>query len=288
MTQWHEPEVGFAYQSACLSVTRAHQREKLAACGTDDALFGNLADPAFFIGLAIDAGIRSGISAQGNVNMLQRLRMDRAVVLGEELTVHGRIVGLDEVPRGQRITSEVWFEDVAGRRVISANRTSLRPDPAKLGVRGAGERPAPVIERLDATELLAEYQLTAQRVCDYSMEGNSIHYDEAAAIAAGFPAPLIGGGMGVHYLTAELWRQGAPQAFDAEIYFRRPIFWHDRLQVVGLAEAMKNAGPTQSVGSTAEKAWQALGLVRAGKVATELRINQITALGPAAALQDSV
>ena len=33
-------------------------------------------------------------------------------------------------------------------------------------------------------------------------------------------APLIGGGMGVHYLTAELWRRNAPHAFNADVYFR--------------------------------------------------------------------
>jgi hypothetical protein len=72
------------------------------------------------------------------------------------------------------------------------------------------------------------------------MEGNSIHYEMEPAQKAGFRAPLIGGGMGVHFLMAELWRghkhSGGPQAFDAEIYFRRPIFWDDCVGVYSRAD----------------------------------------------------
>ena len=67
----------------------------------------------------------------------------------------------------------------------------------------------------------------------YSREGNAIHYDEEVAQQAGFRAPIIGGGQGVHYLTRAFWNLGAQ--FDWEIYFRRPIFWDDHIQVGGLA-----------------------------------------------------
>jgi len=263
MTQWQRPIVGFEYDAQVLSVSRDWQREKLAACGTDAAVFGQNVDPAFFIGLSIDAGIQSGISAQGNVNMVQRLTVHRCVAFEEELCVHGRIVAVDAVPRGERISSEVWFEDSRGETVISANRTSLRPDPNRVGVRGAGERAAPVFDERISREMLADYQLTPQCVCDYSMEGNSIHYDEAAATAAGFPAPLIGGGMGVHYLTAQIWRHGTPDKLDLELYFRRPIFWNESLQVVCAGRAAEPQG------------WLALGLMKADKIATEARINQL-------------
>ena len=263
MTQWQRPVVGFEYRAQTLSVSKDWQQEKLAACGIDAAVFRQDVDPAFFIGLAIDAGIQSGISAQGNVNMVQRLTLHRRVVLGEELRVHGRIVAVDAVPRGERISSEVWFEDSAGKPVISANRTSLRPDPNRVGVRGAGERAAPVFDEHTLREALAEYALTPQCVRDYSMEGNSIHYDEAAAVAAGFPAPLIGGGMGVHYLTAQIWRHGRPEKLDMELYFRRPIFWNESLSVVCAGKASDPSG------------WLALGLMKAHKIATEARINQL-------------
>ncbi|MDB2647296.1 hypothetical protein N9Y97_10585 [Pseudomonadales bacterium] len=250
---WVVPHQGFNYLPNTVAVTAAHQIDKLLACGIDADIFAGQVDPAFFIGIAIHAGINSGISAEGNINMLQSLRMHRPVLLGEELEVKGQIVAVTEVPRGLRVDTDVWFEDTHGQRVISAPRTSLRPDPQRAesknhsaGVtdkdndKGAGERPQPVVDDLSALEFLASYQLTPEGVRAYSMEGNSIHYEMEPAQKAGFRAPLIGGGMGVHFLMAELWQahkqSGGPEAFDAEIYFRRPIFWDDAVAAYSRAD----------------------------------------------------
>ncbi|MEL0298570.1 MAG: hypothetical protein VXA98_11500, partial [Gammaproteobacteria bacterium] len=72
-----------------------------------------------------------------------------------------------------------------------------------------------------------------EQTLGYSREGNAIHYDEAVAQQAGFRAPIIGGGQGVHYLTRAFWKLGGQS--DWEIYFRRPIFWDDHIQVGCLA-----------------------------------------------------
>ena len=250
---WVVPHQGFNYLPDTVAVTAAHQIDKLLACGIDAEIFAGYVDPAFFIGIAIHAGINSGISAEGNINMLQSLRMHRPVLLDEELAVKGQIVAVTEVPRGLRVDTDVWFEDTHGQRVISAPRTSLRPDPQRAESKshsadvtdkdkdkGAGERPQPVVDDLSALEFLASYQLTLEGVRAYSMEGNSIHYEMEPAQKAGFRAPLIGGGMGVHFLMAELWQahkqSGGPEAFDAEIYFRRPIFWDDAVAVYSRAD----------------------------------------------------
>ena len=37
--------------------------------------------------------------------------------------------------------------------------------------------------------------------------------------------------MGVHYLTAQMWQDRRPSFFDVSIYFRRPIFWDEAVQV---------------------------------------------------------
>ena len=251
--KWVVPHQGFNYLPDTVAVTAAHQVDKLLACGIDAEIFAGQVDPAFFIGIAIHAGIHSGISAEGNINMLQSLRMHRPVLLDEELAVKGQIVAVTEVPRGLRVDTDVWFEDTHGQRVISAPRTSLRPDPQRAesknhsasvtdkdNDKGAGERPQPVVDDLSALEFLASYQLTPEGVRAYSMEGNSIHYEMEPAQKAGFRAPLIGGGMGVHFLMAELWQahkqSGGPEAFDAEIYFRRPIFWDDAVAAYSRAD----------------------------------------------------
>ena len=135
---WREPAAGFRYRTDTVVVEAAHQQDKLGACGIDAAVFGRAVDPSFFIGLAIHAGIESGISAEGNVNMLQSLVQHRPAELGEPLTVRGEIRAVTEVPRGWTVDTDVWFEDAGGNRVVTANRRSLKPDPAKAAGRGAG------------------------------------------------------------------------------------------------------------------------------------------------------
>ena len=95
--EWLDPEAGFELTPNTLSVSREYQVEKLRAAGLEPAVFGDTADPSFFIGIGIQAGIRSGISAEGNVNMLQRLIQTRPVRLGEILTVRGRIDQLEAI-----------------------------------------------------------------------------------------------------------------------------------------------------------------------------------------------
>ena len=107
---------------------------------------------------------------------------------------------------------------------------------------------------------IGEVEMTPDRVTGYRSTGNPIHYDLAAAKAGGFRAPIIGGGMGVHYLTAAIWREFNPQNVDLEIYFRRPIFWDDRLSLCV---------------DDGDETWTSICLARDRKVATEARINRI-------------
>lgn len=259
--QWVDPYPGFVYDEDHIEITATHQAEKLAACGIDAEVFGAHADPSFFIGLAIHAGIKSGITAEGNINMSQSVIQHRPVLLGERLRVTGSITAVESVPRGSTLHTEVQFEGADGRVVITANRVSLKPDPDKVGTRGAGEKPPPLIPDPAVLEQELAYQLTPQGVKAYSSEGNSIHYEEDAAKRAGFRAPLIGGGMGVHFLMAALWRIRPPQSLRADIYFRRPIFWDEQVRV-----AMDDlATPTVMALLKPE-----------GKVGTELALLELT------------
>ncbi|MGD8831447.1 MAG: hypothetical protein PVF57_12660 [Pseudomonadales bacterium] len=256
--RWVDPHEGFEYEPESVTVGREKQAGKLTLCGIDPDLYGNTVDASFFIGLAIRAGVVSGISAEGNVNMLQSLVQHRPALLDEPLLVRGRITAVTPVPRGRTIDTDVWFEDEAGERVITARRRSLKPDPEASG-RGAGERPPPVLAAPDTAEVCSTHGLTPEIVVAYSEPGNSIHYDPEAARRAGFRAPLIGGGMGVHYLMAALYAAGPLQRFDLDIYFRRPIFWDDTFDVV--------------------REESAIGLLRRDggltKVLTEARINSM-------------
>ena len=229
--QWKDPKEGYQLEPDMVGVTRDHQHEKLTTCGIDPDAFAGVADPSFFIGIAIQAGVNSGISAEGAVNMVQSLEVIRPALLDELLLVEGRIESVQEVARGERVETHVWFSDQEGLMVLRANRVSLRPKPNSLEKGGAGIRPEPVIKDVSALDQKKGFQLTPDIVRNYSSEGNSIHYDEAAAKTGGFRAPIIGGGMGVHYLMADLWVSQSPDCFACNIYFRRPIFWDDVISV---------------------------------------------------------
>lgn len=256
--EWREPETGYEFTPDEISIATDFQVEKLTACGIDPAVFGDSVDPSFFIAAGIQFGIRNGISAEGNVNMLVQLQQFRPARLDEPLIAKGFIREVAPVPRGRTVATESWFESAAGEKVVAVPRKSLKPDPDKADQRGAGERPAPVIDSMDGLLPLSEHTLTPEQVKAYSSEGNSIHYEMDAANKAGFRAPIIGGGMGVHYLLAELWKQGEPGSFSADIYFRRPIFWDHTFTVM----ADENNGK-----------WRAMCLASEGKVLTEIRLN---------------
>ena len=229
--QWKEPEEGYQLEPDMVGVARGYQHEKLTTCGIDPNVFAGAADPSFFIGIAIQAGVNSGISAEGAVNMVQSLEVIRPALLDELLLVEGRIESVQEVARGERVETHVWFSDQEGQTVLRANRVSLRPNPNSSEKGGAGVRPEPVIKDVSSLDQKNAFQLTPDIVKNYSSEGNSIHYDEAAAKAGGFRAPIIGGGMGVHYLMADFWASRSPDCFACNIYFRRPIFWDDAISV---------------------------------------------------------
>lgn len=255
-----EPYEGFDYREQTIIVEAGEQARMLRACGIDPAIYEGVADPAFFIGLAIHAGVNSGISANGSVNMMQSLVQHCPARLDEEITITGRVLKVMEAPRGKVVTSEVLFAGTDGKTAITARRSSLRPDPAKVGTRGAGERPPPVIEDVARLQTLGEVRMTPERIRGYRDTGNPIHYDPQAAKRGGFRAPIIGGGMGVHYFTAEIFPRFKATALDLDIYFRRPIFWDDDLVVLAEAEG---------------ETWRAMCLAKDGKVATETRINGI-------------
>ncbi|MCC7083286.1 MAG: MaoC family dehydratase [Burkholderiales bacterium] len=256
--QWIEPYEGYKFAAREMTVEAGEQERLLALCGIDPALFAGAMDPAGFISLAIQEGVRNRVHANGTVNMINSIRQDRPTALGEPLVVSGEIVSVEEVPRGRVATSETLFSGKDGRRAFSSRRSSLRPDAAKAGVRGAGERPGAVIDDCSRLRPMGRFTLTPEGVQAYSGPHNPIHFDPEAAKRGGFRAPIIGGGQGVRFLTATIWRHFRPQVLELDVFFRRPIFWDDSFEVMVDERDGK---------------WRAICLAKDGKVATEARIN---------------
>jgi acyl dehydratase len=258
------PYRGFRYQTRVMVVDAANEARLMGHCRIDPAIFHGCADPSAFISFAIQEGVRNGISSNGGVNMVQGLVQSRPLRLDEKITVTGEILDVQQSPRGRVTTSETWYHGENGELGITSKRTSLKTDPTKYAdpnLRGAGERPAPVIADAAALKNLGSFTLTPEDVKGYGLNTtNAIHFDEDAARRAGYRAPIIGGGHGVRFLTAAIWKEFSPKAIDVDIYFRRPLFWDDTFDILVDGASGK---------------WKAMCLAKGGKVATEMRINAI-------------
>ena len=255
------PYKGFKYKEREFVVDPADEKRLLGHCDIDVALFGGNIDPAAFISIAIAEGVRNGISSNGGVNMVQGLVQHRPLALGRPIVVTGEILDVEETPRGLVTTSETWFANEKGERALTARRRSLKTNPNTPDARGAGARPAPVVEDVMALKNIGHFTLTPDGVKGYGRNTtNLIHLEEEAARKAGYRAPIIGGGQGVRYLTAAIWKRFNPTTIDVDIYFRRPLFWDDSFDVRVREEGGK---------------WTAMCLAKEDKVATEMRVNAI-------------
>lgn len=262
MSEWIEPYTGLTFVDRAMTVESAVEHRALATCGIDPAVYGTTVDPTTFISRAIAEGVRNRVHANGTVNMAQRLVQHAPLRLDEALTVSGKVLDVSPVPRGKVATSEIWFKTTDGSRAVMSGRRSLRPGPDKAGARGAGDVAPPVVSDVGALKVLRDVTLMPDMVKGYDSEAiNPIHSVPEAAIKAGFRAPIIGGGMGVRYLMAEIWQRFAPRTLDIEVYFRRPIFWDDTVTI----RVEEKGG-----------AWTAICLAKGEKVATEARINSVS------------
>ncbi|MEO7726645.1 MAG: MaoC family dehydratase [Burkholderiales bacterium] len=261
-TNWIEPYKGLKFQDRVMTVEAGEQQRLLSACGIDPLIYDDNIDPAGFISLAIQEGVRNMVHANATVNMEQHLIQHRQMKLGEKLTVSGQIMSVEEVPRGRVATSEVWFSGEDGQRALTSGRKSLRPDASKVGLRGAGDKPMPVIADVSSLKSVARFTLTPECVKAYSGPHNPIHFDPEVATRHGYRAPIMGGTQCMRFVLAEIWRRFKPQTLDLDIYFRRPLFWDDTFSVMVDEQDGK---------------WKAICLAKEGKVTTEARINSIAA-----------
>ena len=259
-TDWIEPYKGLKFQDRVMTVEAEEQERLLRVCGIDPHVYDGKIDPAGFISLAIQEGVRNKVHANATVNMEQHLIQHRQMKLGEKLTVSGEVMEMEDVPRGRVATSEVWYSGQDGRRALTSARKSLRPDASKVGLRGTGDKAVPVIADVSSLKEVGRFTLTPEAVKAYSGPHNPIHFDPEVAKRHGYRAPIMGGTQCVRFLTAEIWRRFKPQALNLDIYFRRPLFWDDAFTVMVDEQ---------------DGTWKAICLAKEGKVATEARINSI-------------
>ena len=256
-------QVGRRLTERTLVVEASVQADVLRLCGIDPALYGEQIDPAAFVRLAIDEGVRNGMSIHGGVHLSERLVQHRPGLLGERLTVSGEIGQVQAVPRGTLVIGSTLFRGDDGQAGVSIFRHSLRPGPDMTGApaSGAPAAPSPGIADPGLLARLSTIQLTPEVVRAFSNPDNPIHFDPELARQRGYRAPIAGGALCVRYLTAEIWRHHAPRSLSLEIRCRRPVFWDDACDVMV---------------DDREGRWTAIGLAVRGKMATEARIEEMT------------
>ena len=235
-----ELERGFSYPEWETSVTPDRQREKHRCAGVDSAVFGDSADIVFFGMDCILATRRAGLSVNGKVHMRQTFRQRSAIALGERLVVRGRVMSVEPDRRGHVIGSVFDFVRADGSVPLTCERVGLALDP---GLAAAPARTPPARasgpDPLEGASLIGEKQLDPGRVAAYSDEAeNLIHSNPEVARRFGFRAPIAAGLMSAHFVTEALARAGGPPAMlELKMNFLRPMFWDDRLRVLGLRGA---------------------------------------------------
>lgn len=258
------PRAGFTFTPRRFRFDRAAEERMLSVTGAGPRAFGGCIDPAAVIPHAIREAVLNGITANGMVNMVQRIVMDAPLDLDDELEVTGRVAEVHPTPRGLVWICDTDYAPAGGGPGIRTRRTALMTDPsvrADPGQRGTLPRPEPAVTDPEALRTLATVEMTPDDCLRYCGDTtNLIHTDPDFARNAGYRAPIVGGSHGVRYMTAALWQARTPRRLDVEIMFRRPIFWDDTFDI-RLAES--------------DGDWTALCTARAGKVLSEMRINSL-------------
>lgn len=256
------PHVGYRFAPRRTRFDRAAEERMLGVTGGDPAVFDGCIDPAAFIPAAIREAVANGISANGMVNMLQKIVVDAPLRLDEEIEVTGEVVEVTETPRGLVWVCDTNYAPAQGGPGVRTRRTALMTDPsvkADPGQRGTVPRPEPAITDPAPLGTVREVTMTPEDCVTYCGDtSNLIHTDLEFARNAGYRAPIVGGSHGIRYMTAALYRQFSPVTLDIDVMFRRPIFWDDSFDVRV---------------DEADGTWRALCTARQGKVMSEMRIN---------------
>ncbi len=224
-------EPGFRFPDRRLLRNPDYQAERLTACGVDPGVWGGVAEPVLWALEGFRSMTEAGQDIDGYVHVEQRLQQLEAVSVGEPVTVRGVTVALDPVPRGRHLVQRFDVVRDDGTVAVVAEHVGLMPDPARMGGGGgATAQPEP-----DALEMLAEKRLTPDQVRVFSGDvGNEIHFDPAFAARFGYRAPLAQGLMTMLWMVGRLAEEAGPAAaLEVTAPFRRPVFWDDRMLLMG-------------------------------------------------------
>ena len=223
-------EIGFEFPRQTFSISSNDQKDKLECCGVQSDLYGDWVDVAMLGLPTLQILMDSGIPILGAVHVSQRFLQTHPLRLGEIICVYGKIMEITPHPRGSILGCEFTYENDAGKICVEAQRCGIIPVGAKEPSHGI---PRPEENLNGFTEILKKI-LEPHKVVAFSKEaGNLIHSNREVAKQHGFKAPIAAGLIGIHLYREVIARHMRnPECFDMEVWFRRPMFWDDRLSLV--------------------------------------------------------
>ena len=233
MSEALEKGCGFEFAPWTFCVEKKEQVRKLNCSGVNPEIYGNQVEIAMLGLPTIKVLMAADIPILGGVHLSQRFRQIAPLQLEEPITVAGQIMEINPHPRGCILHSHFKYSRSNGYVCVEAERSGIIAVGAKEPSRGI-LRPS---ETLEGFSEITRRKLIPKSVAEYSNEaGNLIHTDPAVAAEHGFRAPIAAGLMGIHFYREALQKAYQPNAFDLEVWFRRPMFWDDIMTLMAFKE----------------------------------------------------
>lgn len=243
-------------ESRQFTVSQEEQSQRLQLCDIDPRLYAGLVDPSAFTALAIQEAARVLAELPTGVHAGQRLTIERFPQIGEPMRLTCAVAAPQKVDRGALLRFTATLADDDGGSLIETTEDLVVPDPA-APPRSKAAASAPDVDLEVSTHGLVAFDpVRVARYCRPDV--NPIHFDPAAAAAAGFRAPIIGGEQGVRHIMALIWRTLGPAKLDISLRFLRPLFWDDQCEL--MVEARDGR-------------WMSVSLAKDGKKATEVTLH---------------
>ena len=238
-TQERETDVrpGYAFPPATLNIAPEYQRSLHGFCDIPPERWGDRIDPTFLARYPIKVIGQTMFAShpgRGYVHMVHRIRQFAPVRLGEAVDVTGTFTAVDPAPRGWMMKAAFEYR-VGSRLVMKVEPQALMADPTRMPAPGdRKQRSEGSAEPQAELQPITRKELTPEKVLGYCGDtDNKIHTDPEYAKGFGFRAPITAGNQIVNFLLEGLAAGGAPDSFDVEIRFLRPVFWDEAISILG-------------------------------------------------------
>ncbi|MBM3490679.1 MAG: hypothetical protein FJX68_09545 [Alphaproteobacteria bacterium] len=253
-----KPRVGLLLPPLPTLLGAQRQRRYHRAAEVGEGCFDDEVDPALFANDCILARKPLKRPEVAGLHVSQRIEQFEPVTLGEALTAQARVVEVTARRNGTLVRARVAFARADGSVPVVGEIGSLETDAAAMRAKPRSGRPAEADALSDFVELSRKHP-TEARVKDYSFEFPDylVHFDPQVSDRLGLRSPVAQGLMSFSYMAEVMARGGPPRRFALWAEFRHPVFWDDRVRLLGRGReylVLNEAGVICSTGGCSDLA----------------------------------